>query len=126
MTENTKLEIAYGRRTFPEDVRAVWGARLIWPSDLVHDRQDLAAHTDDAKVELMDWLNGTGSGDGAIGKMMAVLRDTNQRYEVGIHPRMKFEEEAVIHEDEKGKIVGSDQASGGYLYVCGWLKDHVG
>jgi hypothetical protein len=128
MTNDTKLEITFGRRSFPDNVRAVWGARLIFPADLVHDRQDLAAHDDEAKAELIRWLNGaddTGR-NGAIAKMLDVLRDTNRRYEVGIYPRMKFEQEAVIYEDDEGKIVGSDQASGGHLYVCGWLKEHVG
>jgi len=124
MTTDNKLEIAFGRRTFPDDVRAVWGARLIFPADLVHDRQDLAAHDDEAKQALITWLNGaddTGR-NGAIAKMLEVLRDANRRYAVGIRPRMQFEEEAVIYEDDEGKIVGSDQASHGHLYVAGWLK----
>jgi hypothetical protein len=36
---------------------------------------------------------------------------------------MEFHDEAVIYEDERGKIVGSAQGSYGYLYVAGWLKN---
>ena len=36
-------------------------------------------------------------------------------------PTMVHKWEVVIYEDEDGKIVGSPQNSGGYVYVCGWL-----
>lgn len=121
---DTKLKLMFGRNTYPEDVQAVWGARLIFPADLVHDRQDLDSKSNEAKMELMDWLNGSGMGDGAIGKMLTVLRNTNNRYEIGLYSS-KEDNEAVIYEDEKGKIIGSAQASHGYLYVAGWLKAHT-
>ena len=114
-----KLEIAFGRHTFPDDVPAVWGARLIWPNDLLRDRQDLAAHTDEAKEALMAWLNGDDLGRGAISRMRHALESP---YSLGLTPDMPFKEEAVIYEDEHGKIVGSAQSSYGYLYVAGWLK----
>jgi hypothetical protein len=44
-------------------------------------------------------------------------------YSLGLTPSMKYEQEAVIYEDEQGIIVGSAQGSYGYLYVCGWLKN---
>jgi hypothetical protein len=122
MTDSTKLSISFGRRTYPEDVRAIWGARLIWPNDLVYDRQDLAAHGDDDKQALIAWLNGPGNGDGAIAKMRVALKEP---YKLGLFPMMRFEDEAVIYEDDEGKIIGSAQQSGGYLYVCGWLKAHT-
>lgn len=111
------LTIAFGRRSFPENIPAVWGARLIWPNDLLHDRQDLAAVDDAAKQALIAWLNG-----GAIAKMREALRAPDA---VGITPEMGFDDEAVIYEDEQGKIVGSAQRSGGYVYVAGWLKAGV-
>lgn len=122
MTENTKLNIAFGRQTFPEDVRAVWGARLIWPNDLVANRQDLDARDDEAKAELVAWLDGNPAGTGAIKGMRANL---TAPYSLGLSSDMPFEEEAVIFEDDKGKIVGSAQGSYGHLYVCGWLKEHT-
>jgi hypothetical protein len=121
MTDTTKLSLAFGRRTYPDNVRAVWGARLIWPNDLVPDRQDLAAHSDEAKQELIAWLDGPNRGDGAISKMRDALREP---YSLGLSPMMEFEEEVTIFEDEDGKIIGSAQGSGGYVYVCGWLFEH--
>jgi hypothetical protein len=122
MTDNTKLKIAFGRSTYPDDARAVWGARLIWPNDLVYNRQDLAAHDDDAKQALIAWLNGPNEGDGAIAKMRDCLGDAGWRAFNGVWPDMDFEKEVVIWEDDKGKIVGSAQGSHGYIYVAGWLK----
>ena len=121
MTENTKLSISYGRRTFPDDVQAVWGARLIFPADLVWDRQDLDSHNDEAKSALIAWLNGNPEGTGAIAKMREVLNDTNKRYELGVGTS-RDDAEAVLYEDETGKIIGSPQSSHGYMYVAGWLK----
>lgn len=115
--EPIKLEIMFGRRTYPADVKAVWGARLIWPDDLLPDRQDLDSRNDDDKIELVGWLNG-----GAIAKMRERLRDPGP-YSLGLNP--SGDEEAVIYEDEQGKIIGSAQGSSGYLYVCGWLHSHT-
>lgn len=117
MTENIKLKLAFGRRNYPDDVKAVWGARLIWPHDLVHDRQDLAAHDDEAKQALMAWLNGPGYGNGAIAKMLDVLKAPASMGLV-----YNGDEEITIYEDDKGKIIGSAQSSCGYIYVAGWLK----
>jgi hypothetical protein len=125
MTTDNKLEIAFGRRTYPDTVRAIWGARLIYPNDLVHDRQDLASHDDEARAALIAWLNGPSEGDGAISKMQARLADTDLRWELGIGDH-RSDTEAVIYEDKIGKIIGSPQSSHGNLYVCGWLKEHVG
>ncbi len=114
---DTKLELHYGRRTYPDDVQAVWGARLIWPNDLVYDRQDLAAHNDEAKLALIEWLN----DDGILRKTLDRLGSINVRFEMGLMNN-KQEDEVVIYEDAVGKIVGSPQASYGYLYVAAWLK----
>jgi hypothetical protein len=122
MTENTKLEIGFGRRTYPDDVPAVWGARLIFPNDLVYNRQDLAAHDDDAKQALIAWLNGPNEGDGAIARMRDCLGDAGWRAFNGVWSDMEFEKEVTVWEDETGKIVGSAQGSHGYFYVAGWLK----
>jgi hypothetical protein len=104
------VSLGYGyNRGVPEDVTTVWGARLIAPADLVHDRQDLVAESDEAKQALIAWLNG-----GAISQALAALRE---RYVRG-----DSDEEFVIFEDDRGKIVGNAQASHGYVYVAGWLK----
>jgi len=119
MTNDTELQLMYGRRTHPPGVRACWGARLIWPNDLVWNRQDLVAVDDESKQELISWLNGPNSGDGALSKALQALRAP---YELGLSHNT--DDEAVIYEDSTGKIIGSAQSSHGYCYVAGWLKSH--
>lgn len=109
--------LAFGRHTHPEGLRAVWGARLIWPNDLVHDRQDLVASDDAAKDELIAWLNEIGIKEMRIALSTHSGRDARNIY-------MGMDDEAVIYEDSKGKIIGSTQGRSGYLYVSGWLKAH--
>ena len=81
-----------------------------------------SAHSEKAKAELITWLDGDDYGNGAIWKMRQLLRDPT---EVGMWPTMEHKWEVVIYEDEDGKIVGSPQNSGGYVYVCGWLHKHT-
>ena len=111
----TILRPAYGTYTVTDDEladkHAVWGARLIAPADLVWDRQDIDSDDDAAKAALVDWLNG-----GAIREALNALRE----YRVII--RGNEEDRHTIFEDETGIIVGSAQASYGYVYVLGWLK----
>jgi hypothetical protein len=110
-------DLAYGRRTgIPKDIKTAWGARLIAPNDLVHDRQDLVAENDEAKSELIAWLNGSPEGTGAIAKMREWLAESYWMF------RQDFDQELVLYEDEQGIIVGSTQASYGYVYAAGWLK----
>lgn len=116
MTENTKLTLSYGRRHYPDDVQAVWGARLIWPNDLVPDRQDIAAHNAEAKAELVAWLNGPNRGDGAISKMRDKLMVPSE-----LGWTQSSTDEVTLYEDGTGKIVGSPQGSFGYVYVAAWL-----
>lgn len=110
------MQLAFGRnRGIPEDVTTAWGARLIAPDDLLHDRQDLVAEDATAKADLVAWLDGTPSGSGAIAKMREWLRENYWRFR-------QDDEQLTIHEDHEGIIVGSTQGSHGYVYVCGWLK----
>src|SRR4051794_4078536 len=113
MTDDTQLRPAYGRQTFPSDVRAVFGARLIWPNDLLWDRQDLVAVDDEHKQALITWLNGPNRGDGALSKALKALKEP---YSLGLSP--DGSDEAVIYEDDDGKIIGSAQSSHGYCYVA--------
>lgn len=117
---DTKLTIAFGRRTFPDDVQAVWGARLIWPADLLHDRQDLAAHSAEAKQELIAWLNGPNRGDGALRKTLDALKDPYQFFTGNNDDTC-----ALIYSDEQGEIIGSPQGSFGYVYIAAWLHKHT-
>lgn len=120
MSNNTDTRLAFGRQNYPKTVRAAWGARLIFPNDLIWNRQDVIAIDDEAKQQLIAWLNGPGRGDGALSKALEVLRAP---YTLGL--ATNNDTEAVIYEDEEGKIIGSAQSSHGYLYVCGWLHAHV-
>lgn len=109
----SELRLAFGyNKGIPADAQAVWGARLIWPDDLVWDRQDLVTKDEASKEVLIDWLNKIG-----ISKMRENLR---MPYTLGLHPIQDIE--AVIYEDEIGKIIGNSNASAGYIYVVGWLK----
>jgi len=120
MTE-TKLTLAWGYNAgIPAEAKAVWGARLIWPDDFViWDHQDLVAHDDESKIALISWLNGTSyfKEDGAIKKMINALKTP---ITLGLHASKPAE--AVIYEDDLGKIVGNSNGSTGYVYVCGYLK----
>jgi hypothetical protein len=104
------LRLAFGLRDIPADVTSAWGARLIWPNDLVHDRQDLKGPT---KGLLAQWLNG-----GAL----RVALDNAARLARASELTQSEDREVVLYEDERGVIKANPQASFGYLYVAGWLK----
>lgn len=116
-SELHNLKLAFGyNQGIPEDAAAVWGARLIWPNDLLWDRQDIARHKDQASDEALErlttWLNSK-----AIDQMREKLRNP---WDVGLWP--DNDKEAVIYEDEVGKIVGNCLGSHGYVYVVAYLK----
>lgn len=113
-TEGRIMKLAWGRtKGLPDGVRAAWGARLIWPADLVHNRQDLAGPETETR-ELIDWLNGV-----ALSSARDRLRELARP---GTGWDQRSEMEATLFEDERGKIIGSPQASSGYVYVAAWLK----
>ena len=93
----------------PEEVSTAWGARLIEPADLVHDRQDIRG--DDAD-ELLAWLNGS-AGNGALHAAREHLRVARLPQSADVH---------TLFEDARGIVVGSTNRSYGYVYVAGWLK----
>lgn len=105
------MSLAYGLRTAPED-RPAWGARLIWPSDLVHDRQDLSGPRPDAEV-LTAWLN-----DGPLREALREAKRLALAYEL----RPADNREVVLYEDDRGIVKANPQGSHGYLYVAAWLK----
>jgi hypothetical protein len=109
------MQLAFGlSRVVPEEVETAWGARLIEPADLLHDRQDLVAENDEAKQELIAWLNGSPSGNGAIKGMREHLMKEARLPQ----DRNTF----TLYEDADGVIVGSTNGSYGYVYCAGWLK----
>jgi hypothetical protein len=106
------MSLAYGLRTAPED-RPAWGARLIWPNDLVHDRQDMTG-SDAERARLRGWLN----DDGVLRAALAEARRQAKAYEL----RADENREVVLYEDRWGIVKANPQGSHGYLYVAAWLK----
>jgi hypothetical protein len=106
------LKLAFGLREIPATVTCAWGARLIWPNDLVWDRQDIDGSTE-AVDALRSWLN-DGPLRSALGQAYALA----EHFELS--PRS--EEIVTLYEDEHGIVRASPQASSGYLYVAAWLK----
>jgi hypothetical protein len=104
--------LAFGYRGFPDGVRAVWGARLIAPNDLVWDRQDLLFEDDEAREELTSWLN-THALKTALKRLGRIPLSPSSTDEV------------VIYEDTIGRFVANAQASFGYVYVAAWLLGHA-
>lgn len=104
--------LAYGLREMPE-VKAAWGARMIFPNDLVHDRTDMCGDRDD-KDKLLAWLS-------------SVPQPNDLRFINAVHANTGPRDENVftIFEDDKGIMQASAQSSSGYLYVSAWLKEHV-
>lgn len=100
------------KRHVPDEVTCVWGARLIWPDDLVWDRQDMIG-AEAEREELRDWLNG-----GALRSALTEAR----RMADGLELAPREERRVVLFEDERGIIVADPQSSHGYLYAAGWMK----
>jgi hypothetical protein len=105
--------LGYGLRTAPVD-RPVWGARLIWPGDLVHDRTSTTG--EDAGLDaLIAWLN--------AGPLHEALRCARLKQDAeGNYLRPDESREVTLYEDERGIVRANPQGSHGYLYVAAWLK----
>lgn len=117
------IDLSFGcTRALPEGVRAAWGARLIWPDQLLWDRQSLSASIPTEKSDLVAWLNGPGRGNGAISRALAAARSREVQDELG---GATGDTVAVLYKDHRGTVAGSAQGSHGYLYVAGWLHEHV-
>jgi len=104
------LKLGYGcNKALPEEVTTAWGARWIYPNDVVWNRQDLKGPNSEA---LKNWLN-AGALNAArieatrLAKSWQMFQDKDYTY--------------VLHSDDDGMIVGNPQGSYGYLYVAGWL-----
>lgn len=104
--------LGYGLRELPERVTSAWGARWIWPNDLVYDRQDWLGPPE-AGLELQDWLN-----NGPLREARDRAAQMAQQYEL----RQTDDQTVTLFEDERGIIRANPQNSSGYLYVAAWLK----
>lgn len=107
-----RKRLGFGLRDVPEEVACAWGARLIWPDDLLPDRQDTMGSRKGVFV-LTDWLNG-----GPLKAARAEARRMADAYEL----KGSEDREVTLFEDETGVVKANPQGSHGYLYVAAWLK----
>jgi hypothetical protein len=103
------------RDAVPADAQAAWGARLIYPDDVLADRSDCIG-SDQARRELLDYLR---EHVGARPWQRArELHNSGQ-----LHPTDS--NNLTLYEDERCIVVGNPHGGSGYLYVAAWLKAHA-
>ena len=94
----------------------IWGARFIFPDDMVYNRQGFNSLDEG---ELKAWLN-TGPGEGV--NRIVLAGDAARQLAAEGKIRQSSEEVVTLFEDEQGIIRGNPNKSYGYLYVAAWLK----
>lgn len=102
--------LAFGLNGVAPDGVTVWGARLIWPNDLVWDRMDCIG---DDRKPLADWLS--SGAEVEMRDRLARLSHDDPTWT----PRTN--ETRVIYDDGRGVVVANPRSSGGYVYVAAWL-----
>lgn len=112
------IALAFGLgAALPPNLTTAWGARLIFPADLLYDRQSFAGRDTPAGNKLHAWLN---SG-GGLKKALAASRRMSSHYQ--LEPSQH--QQVTLFEDDTAIVVANAQASYGYLYVAAWLKEEV-
>jgi hypothetical protein len=113
------LQLAWGlKNVIPEDAPTAWGARLIFPDDLLWDRQDFYKMDTDEGRQLKAWLDGAQRGKGALYHALRNARALADSYQL----RSRDAENVTLYEDTYGIIQGNPRGSSGYLYVAAWPK----
>lgn len=102
-------------RALPADVHTAWGARLIYQSrrqscELLWDRQDITHRSKETGQAVSQWLNR---------HLPQILRAAAN---TGLSPA--DDRIVEIYRDDEGVVMGSPQASYGYIYVVAWLHKH--
>jgi hypothetical protein len=111
----------FGWRGYPQEAKAVWGARLLWDEvaaggpGLVHDRLDFGGEQSEVRKLLLALNAGVGN---EMTKTAKALIDEGKM-------TASSSESFVLYEDDKVKAQASPQGSFGYLYVAAWLKEGV-
>lgn len=100
------------RDVVPPDARAAWGARLIYPDDVLADRTDCIGAAHD-RQELLDYLR-LHVGE----RPWERAREMDERREL----RSTSSETVTLFEDERCIVRANPNGSGGYLYAAAWLK----
>lgn len=95
----------------PTSVHTAWGARLIYPDDVVWDRVDAFGPR---KAELLTHLN-----EHVKDAPWTKAWNLNNSGAMGPESDMDF----VLYEDSKVRVIGNPRNSHGYLYVCAYLRD---
>ncbi len=101
----------------PKTATAAWGARLIFPVDLLRDRQSFPGMETAAGAKLKHWLN----RDGDLRKALAEARKLSKSFKLAPEDRY----DVTLYEDAVGCIVANPNASYGYLYCAAWLKEEA-
>lgn len=118
--------------------KAAWGARLIYPDDLVYDRQGIAG--DKELVDLtLEWMNSkvdmvhpkkvwdseagwkTITGDPVNATILGHARWKAIQLNEDGDMSPKDKKGHVLYLDEKGAVLASPNGSYGYLYVAAYL-----
>jgi hypothetical protein len=105
---------------YPKNVTAVWGARLIYPNELVSDRQSMIGGKTKEGSMLLAWLN-SGAYPYSEGAFTMARKNAKTLSDSRLMTPASHDI-YILYEDDYGVIKGSPNMSGGYLYVCAYLK----
>lgn len=97
----------------PDDVTLAWGARLIFPDDLVWNRQSVIGKDHPDCQKFGAWCD----KHGVRGALKEARRLSEKRLLLPSDNRV-----VVLYEDEQGIVKGNPNASYGYLYVVAYFK----
>jgi hypothetical protein len=115
MTEKMGQAVQWGlSNEVPTNAPAAWGARWIFPNEMLHDRQGFNGWGTPEGEKLKKWLDG-----GAI----KAAREEAKRLSTAPYPQgltNSMNKVVVLFEDDYGTIKGNPNASFGYLYVCAY------
>jgi hypothetical protein len=138
--ENTnKVILEWGLQEFPEEAKSVWGARWIFPNDILWDRAGFSKTPDfdgsisiteqikpydDARLALQNWLNGMGKSGKKLKSDSPLTKARDNAYKMSKKYQISKDDNRthILYEDKTGIIQGNPQNSYGYLYVCAYLK----
>lgn len=99
-------------RVVPEGVGTAWGARWIYPDDMLPDRQSVGGDEGKEWAQLQKWLD-----SGPIGKAREKAEYANTAGTMTHDSSETF----ILWKDSVGVVVGSPNRSYGYLYVAAWI-----
>ena len=121
MSAAAKISLSFGAAWLvPNNAPAAWGARWIFPADMVWDRQGWHNPDSAEGAALRLWLNSKiKRGDSPLQRAGKEARKLAAKF------RMSQDGSDVhtLYEDEVGVIKGTPNRSYGYVYVAAWMKE---